>query len=204
MEWQDYVSQLLSSRSSFDEISLSFDDSGETFSVPPIIKTSILMLDKMQSNRGRFNILVFPERIQSIFIFTLVELLYSISEGRIDSSYDPDAFEPGEKLRFGTAVAEFVGTEERDGQKCMILQLADLKTSAPIDYFPLFQKTHAQKLSKYRVFNEAQKNAHAQLICMSPDEKHLKLLADYKTHMDSSIVNMTSIINTDVDCVVRK
>lgn len=196
MEWKDYVSQLLSSRSSFDEISLSFDDSGETFSVPPIIKTSILMLDKMQAHQGRFNILVFPEKIQSIFIFTLVELLYSISEGRIDSNYDPDAFEPGEKLRFGKAVAEFVGTEERDGKKCIILQLADLKTSAPIGYFPLFQKTNAQKLSKYKVFNEARKKAQVQLFGMSPDEKHLKLVADYKTHMDSSIVNMTSMINT--------
>lgn len=196
MEWQDYVSQLLSSRSSFDEISLSFDDSDETFSVPPIIKISILMLDKMQAHQGRFNILVFPERIQSIFIFTLVELLYSISEGRIDRNYDPDAFLPGEKLRFGKAVAEFVGTEERDGQKCMILRLADLTISAPIEYFPLFQKTNAQKLSKYKVFIEAKKKAHAQLFGMSPDEKHLKLLADYKTHMNSSIVNMTSMINT--------
>lgn len=196
MEWQDYVSQLLSSRSSFDEISLSFDDSDETFSVPPIIKTSILMLDKMQAHQGRFNILVFPERIQSIFIFTLVELLYSISEGRIDSNYDPDAFVPGEHLRFGKAVVEFVGTEKRDGKKCIILRLADLKTSAPITYFPLLQKTHAEKLSKDKTFREALKSAEKQPFYMSSDEKYLKLLADYKTHMDSSIVNMTSIINT--------
>lgn len=196
LEWSEYISQLLSGTNSFDGIRLSFGDSGIVSGVPPIIKASILMLDKMLKHQGNFNILVFPERIQSIFVFTLIKLLYNISEGRIDSNYDPNAFKPGENLRFGKAIAKFVGTEERDGQKCMILQLADLKTSAPIDYFPLFQKTTAQKLSKYKVFIEEKKRSKTQIIRMTPDEKYLQLLADHKTHMESSIVNMTSIINT--------
>lgn len=196
LEWNDYIEQLLSRESSFDGVSLSFDDHHQTVGVPAIIKASVLMLDRMLECQGKFNILVFPERIQSIFIFTLVKLLYNISEGRIDSNYNPEAFHPGEKLRFGKAVVEFIGTEVRDGQTCMKLQLADLTTSAPVTYFPLFQKTTAQKLSKYKSFDEARKDADAKLRFMSPDEKHLKLLADHKTHMDSSIVNMTSIINT--------
>ena len=75
MEWHDYVAQLLSQESSFDGISLSFEDDAHSVGVPPIIKASVLMLDKMIEHQGKFNILVFPERIQSIFIFTLVKFI---------------------------------------------------------------------------------------------------------------------------------
>lgn len=197
LEWADYVSQLLSSTSSFKGVTLSFNDSNEIFEVPPIIKSSILMLDKMTEHQGKFNIIVFPERIQSAFIFTLVKLLHNISEGKIDSNYDPDTFVPGEKLRFGKAVVEFLGIENQGNEKRMILRLADLdKYSAPIDFFPLFQKTNAHRLSKFKVFSASQKMAKLSFSVMNFEEKQLRLLADHKTHMDSSIVNMTSIINT--------
>lgn len=196
LEWQDYISQLLSNKSSFDGVTLSFGDSGDPVGVPPIIKSSILMLDRMQEHQGKFNILVFPERIQSIFIFTLVKLLHSISERRIDSNYDPGAFRIGENLRLGKAVVQFLGTEERDVGKCIMLRLADLdKLSSPIEYLPLFQKTNAQNLSKDKVFQEEKKLAKLRLNLLKPEGQYLQLLADHKTHMDSSIVNMTSIIN---------
>ena len=196
LEWQDYISQLLSVKSSFDEITLSLDNSDTPVRVPPIIKSSILMLDKMQEYQGLFNILVFPERLQSIFVFTLVKLLYNISEGRIESNYNPDTFAPGEKLRFGKAVAEFLGIEERDGKECIILRFADINSySAPVSFLPLFQKTNAKKVSKYSSFVDARKQANALLSVMNTEDKYLQLLADHKTHMDSSIVNMTSIIS---------
>ena len=75
LEWHDFVEQLLSEESSFDGISLSFDGTAHSVGVPPIIKASVLILDKMITHQGKFNILVFPERIQSIFIFTLIKLL---------------------------------------------------------------------------------------------------------------------------------
>ena len=84
MEWQDYVAQLLSQKSSFDGIILSFEDNAHSVGIPPIIKASVLMLDKMIAHQGKFNILVFPERIQSIFIFTLIKLLHNIAEGKIE------------------------------------------------------------------------------------------------------------------------
>lgn len=197
MKWNDYIQQLLSQESSFDGITLSMNDGNSPIGVPPMIKASILMLDKMVEHQGPFNILVFPERIQSIFIFTLVKLLYNISEGRIDKNYDPEKFQPGEKLRFGKAVVEFIRTETfQDGRRCIRIKLSDMIYSAPIELFPLFQKTTAKRLSKYAVFKEAIKESNEKLLHLTPDAKHLKLLADYKTHMDSSIVNMTSIINT--------
>lgn len=78
-----------------------------------------------------------------------------------------------------------------------MLRLADMdKFSAPIEFLPLFQKTNAQKLSKWQVFAEERRQVKEQLVLMKPEEQYLQLLADHKTHMDSSIVNMTSIINT--------
>lgn len=62
-------------------------------------------------------------------------------------------FQPGEKLRFGKAVVEFVRMEEHGDKKCMRIRLADLDYIAPIELFPLFQKTNAKKTSKYAVFS---------------------------------------------------
>ena len=196
LDWNEYIEQLLSRESSFDGISLSLGDASRPVSVPPIIKASVLMLDRMLECQGKFNIMVFPERIQSIFIFTLVKLLYNISEGRIERAYDPEKFQPGEKLRFGKAVVEFVRMEEHGDKKCMRIRLADLDYIAPIELFPLFQKTNAKKISKYAVFSTEEKEARKKLSGSTPEKQYLKLLTDYKTHMDSSIVNMTSIINT--------
>lgn len=200
MEWHDYVAQLLSQESSFDGISLSFEDDAHSVCVPPIIKASVLMLDKMIANQGKFNILVFPERIQSIFIFTLVKLLHNIAEGQIKRDYDPDAFRPGEKLKLGNAVVEFVGIEEEKDERRMRIKVldngTDLIISAPIEYFPLFQLTNTQRrLSPYKQYVHEKKKADAMVSYLTADEKFLKLLSDYRTHMESSIVNMTSIIN---------
>ncbi len=196
LEWSEYVSRLLEQKSSFDGISMSLGDSENPVGVPPIIKASVMMLDRMLECQGKFNILVFPERIQSIFIFTLVKLLYNISEGRIERSYDPETFVPGEKMRFGKAVVEFMRIEEEKGKKYMRIRLADLEDRAPIEFFPLFQKTTAQKLSKYKKFAEEKAIAKKKFPQMSANERYLKLLSDYKTHMDSSIVNMTSVMHT--------
>lgn len=196
LDWNEYIEQLLSRESSIDGISLSLGDTSKPVGVPPIIKASVLMLDRMLECQGKFNIMVFPERIQSIFIFTLVKLLYNISEGRIERAYDPEKFQLGEKLRFGKAVVEFVRMEDHSDKKCMRIRLADLEYIAPIELFPLFQKTNAKKISKYAVFSAEEKEARKKLSSSTPGKQYLKLLTDYKTHMDSSIVNMTSIINT--------
>lgn len=195
LDWNEYIEHLLSRESSFDGISLSLGDSANPVGVPPIIKASVLMLDRMLECQGKFNILVFPERIQSIFIFTLVKLLYNISEGRIERDYDPEKFQSGEHLKLGKAVVEFMYVKERYGKKHIFLHLADMEVSAPIEFFPLFQKTTAKVLSKSAKYSEEMKAVKELLPSMSAEQKILKLLTDYKTHMDSSIVNMTTIIN---------
>lgn len=197
LEWQDYISKLLDEPCSFDSISLAFGDGDgvEPIAVPPIIKASVAMLDRMLAHQSSCNIFVFPERIQFIFIFTLTVLLHNIFDGKIERAYDPEAFVPGEKLRLGKAVVEFVRIEEHKGHKYMRIRLADLENIAPIEWFPIFQKTTAQRLSKDKQFSEEKKAAKKKLDEMNSTAVNIEQLADYKTHMESSIVNMTSVIN---------
>ena len=84
------------------------------------------MLDRMLERQGKFNILVFPERVQSIFIFTLVKLLHNIAEGRIERDYDPEKFSSGEHLRLGRAIVEFVCVTETPKGKGIKIKLSDI------------------------------------------------------------------------------
>lgn len=198
LKWDDYIAKLLSRESELNGISLSFGDNPQPVRIPPIIKASVLMLDKMIECQGKFNILVFPERSQSIFIFTIIKLLYNILEGKIDRTYNPDCFVPNEKLKFGNTVVKFIGTEQHKGKKYMRIQMADLTSIAPVEFFPFFQKTNTKRrLSKHAQFVAIKKDLENKIPNMDTQEKLLKLLKDYKTHMDSSIINMTPIINTN-------
>ena len=197
MEWRDYIKKLLSDGSALDSIRLSMDEIAEPIAIPPIVKVSIQMLDKMIEHQGKFNILVFPERTQSIFIFTLIKLIYNISDGRIGRNYDPEKFKKGEHLKLGKEVVAFDHIGEFEGKTYMYVKPSDMVfDAAPIEFFPLFQKTNAKRLSKDVAFCKELKAIAAASNTITDDERYLKLLKDYKTHMDSSIVNVTSVVNT--------
>ena len=97
MEWNEYISYLLSVGENFDKLSISLDEGHTETEIPPIIKTSIYMLDRMVEKQGKYNVLVFPEKVQSIFIFILMKLFHNISSGKIETNYDPTGFQAGEK-----------------------------------------------------------------------------------------------------------
>lgn len=195
LDWQDYITKYLSETRSFDGITLACDDLSNDFDVPPVIKASILMLDKMQKNQGQLNIIVFPEKNQSIFIFTLIQLLNNISEGKIKKTYNPEAFIPGEKLKLGNATVEFLGINYNDGKPRISLRNSDLlRYEAPLELLPFMQRTTKKTLSPHKKFQEEKKKAQDQINSTDSGNMYLRLLADYKTHMESSIVYMTSII----------
>ena len=108
MEWSDYLKKLIEDENNFDGITLSLDGGVNVIAVPPIIRASIFMLDKMLENQGKHQVIVFPEKVQSIFIFSIVYLIHNIIDGKIKQKYDPHSFTPGEKLKIGNAVVEFV------------------------------------------------------------------------------------------------
>jgi len=114
MEWNDYIAYLLASGKEFDNITISLDEGRTSTAIPPIIRASILMLDKMVEHQGKRNLLVFPEKVQSIFIFTLMKLFHNIASGKIQSNYVPTDFTVGEKLKVGNTIVEYLGYEVRE------------------------------------------------------------------------------------------
>ena len=72
--WKEYISQLLELSTEFDDITISLDEGLIYSEIPPIIRASISMLDKMLEHQGKLNLLVFPERVQSVFIFAFMKL----------------------------------------------------------------------------------------------------------------------------------
>lgn len=197
VDWKEYLSKLLAQKSVFDDLTFSFKKSQELVEVPAIIKSSNLMLDLMIKNQGKFNIFVFPERIESGFMFIIIRLLHNILEGRIGSSYNPENFNVGDKLKLGNAVAEFEGFEIRNDKKCIKLKFLNMNYLAPITYLPYFQKTNASKLNRYEKFAEEVKKVVEKLENADTASYCMQLISDYKTHMKSSIVAMTPIINTE-------
>ena len=198
VDWREYINKLLNNESDLDGMRLTFGAEHITTAVPPMIKASVALLDLMQEKQGKYNVLVFPEKVQTIFLFTLAKLLHNIFTGKISREYDPSKFVRGEKLRLGKAVVEYIGVEERDNRFCIVYNTADgVLTSTPISMLPFFQRTNtSRKLSRYSVFAEEKKARMEQLNNKTTAEQTLAVLADYKTHMESSIFYMTSVINT--------
>lgn len=198
ISWDEYLKQLLLNKASIDDICFSFNSEKNALGFPPIIKSSILILDKMIEKQGLHNIIVFPERRQSIFFFTIARLLHNIFEERIAGHYDPSAFEIGEKVKIGKAVAEFQGIEEENEQlKIKILQGGGVLYSAPIELFPYFQKTTTnRRLSRHQTFIEEKNRVEKSINLETNQGLYIKKIAELKTHMENSVYNMTPIINT--------
>ncbi len=198
LKWREFIDHLIdmTHKLKYGRLELSLDGGISTTGIPPIIKSSMMMLDKMQQNQGRLNIFVFPERVQSIFMFTIVKLLHNISTGRIDGSYNPEDFAPGEHLRIGDAVVEFLGFEVYKDMNCMKIRLADADVIARPENFPFFQRTDAKRLNKYRKYEAAVNEAKRQFKSRSVQDYFLSILNNFKTHMDKSIFYMTSITHT--------
>ena len=77
--WNDYLEKLISVPDEMDEITLSFDGGNTNISIPAIVKSSILMLDKMVQYQGKRHVLVFPEREKTALIFALIRAIMNSS-----------------------------------------------------------------------------------------------------------------------------
>lgn len=198
VDWREYVKRVLNNESDLDGLQLLFGAEHVPTGIPPMIKASVSLLDMMQEKQGIYNVLVFPEKVQTIFIFTLAKLLHNIFIGKIKRDYDPRKFQRGEKLRLGKAVVEFVEIEERSNDVFLKFRTADsLTDSVKLSSLPLFQRTNTnRKLSKYSIYVKEKKEIESMKTGIPSSEQMLALLTDYKTHMDSSIFYMTSVINT--------
>ena len=197
MEWGEYISNLLSSEEDGMDLAISLNDGQVSTGIPPIIRASIFMLEKIDEHQGNRNVLVFPEKEQTGPIFSLMYLFHNLSRGKIRANYDPDEFTPGEKLKVGNAVVEYLGKEKTndEGEECLVIGLANnLKIIAPIRYLPIFQKTSTnRRLSTLQKYGKERDAALASLKDTGAGNQTLNYVSQMKTHMISSIYVMTSV-----------
>jgi len=194
IEWDEYIEKLLSRSGGLDSVMLSFDGGRATVPVPPIVKASILMLDKIIENQGKRQIIVFPERQQTAFVFLLARAIHNIYVGEIQKDYDPEGFNPGEKLKVGNAIVEYLGIENRDGKQNFMLKTSDMKFKAPINILPIFQKIDTKKpLSKWEKFASEKKKISRLSKSKEEEKDQISTLLEYKTHMVNSIYYVSSV-----------
>ena len=193
--WDKYLEKLISVPDEMDEITLSFDGGDTNISVPAIIKSSVLMLDKMVQNQGKRHIIVFPEREQTTLIFSLIRAVHNIETGKIEKRYSIEEFIPGDKLKIGNAVVQFLGISEMHNKQYMDIHLSDTdKYSFPVVTAPIFQKTDTKRpLSGWKKFCKERKISEENNRIISESGSYLSRLIQYKTHMSSSVYYVSAV-----------
>lgn len=195
MEWREYIKQTLLDSSDFDNLLVSLDSGVSKAPVPPIVKASLIMLEKMIKNQGKRNFFIFPELEESFLIFVIFKVFYNILLGKIKGDYNPKRFKKGEILKLGNAIVQFNGITQVSGTDCISVVLAEGTISnAPMDLCPAFQKVETKrKLSKYAVFKKEKERIVTELAAESEKNKYLSRIIESKTHMDGSIGVVTSV-----------
>lgn len=196
MEWDNYIKTLLEQRCVFDGLYLSLDGKTDGSEIPPIIKATVLILDKLIESGEKNNIIVFPEKKQSLLIFTLMKLISNIDAGKIKKSYDPHNFEKGQKLNYKNCIMEFDGIGWENGQEILFVHFADSRYGLPVEIAPFLQKSESAKLSKCQSFEKAFKGQGIQLLKGMGNAEFMKALQDFKTHMESSVFFVAPVSST--------
>lgn len=198
LSWDEYIDRLLDTPTVLDNISLQYGKNATTIS--PIVKASIQMLDSMIATEGRHNVFVFPEIKELLYEFVLSKIVYNVSSGKINISYDPHTFVRGQKLKYKNCIVEFekIGVDPNDGKEKVFVRFADNATyGVPSEIAPIFQiaKSDAKRFTKseafYKVFS-AQK-AIEELKSSPTNQNIITLLTNYKTHLDGSVFLITNM-----------
>ena len=195
MEWSEYLSKLIDDEKELSGITLSIDAGSTITDIPPIVKASVSMMDRMLKKQGNLQVIVFPEKNQSAFIFSLVFLIQNIISGKIKQDYDPTKFVIGEKLKLGNAIVEYAGIETSDGFERICIRTGNnMVDKAPIEFFPVFQKTNTKrKISSDAKYLSEKNRLKDRISSTSGENNVLSILSQYKTHMTSSIYCVTTV-----------
>ncbi len=207
MEWDDYLTTVLSKDITFDKVNISLDK-GENFNkIPPFIRANVLLLDKMMKQSSK-NVLVFPEKKEMFLLFSLMYIFYNIANDKIESNYNPKNFMIGDKLKIGRAIVEYRGTIEENNQLRIKIKLADCdELSAPENYFSVFQRVETKRpLSKLSLFTSERKAIKANNENNSFNKDEISYVSSMKTHIKQSVyvvATVTSIKEQLSNCYMK-
>lgn len=197
MNWDNYLQELLESEKCLDDIAI--DMEGQRKDLPKVVKASVFLLEKMIQKQGLKNIFVFPDDKYIPFLFMLSKVIYNIIIGKIENKYSPESFNPGQILKIGNCVTQFVEIGDspvNPGQKVIILRFANAdRVCCPIDMAPFFQISDTKKrLSKYESYNKARREIEAKAASGSKTLQDLKAI---KTHVSASIAYVSTVADSE-------
>ena len=196
MDWEQYIHSLLNEEKCLDNISILID--GAEITLPSIVKASVFMLEKMIQNQGRNNVFVFPDGEQIPYLFMIAKLIYDMYSGKIENEYTPEEFFPGQILKLGKCVMEFlgVGDEPRlEGKKAIYLRFADCdRFCCPIEMAPFFQKSDTKKkISKVGSYHKEKRRIDEE---KRIHKNYLQDLREIKTHVKKTLIYVASVANS--------
>lgn len=197
LSWNDYIDNLLSTPSVLDNMTLQYGDN--IANVSPIVKASIQMLESMISTEGPHNVFVFPEIKELLFEFLISKIVFNVSAGKINITYDPHKFKCGQKLKYKNCVVEFdsIEVDPKDGIERLRIRFADNASyTVPSKLAPIFQiaDDDTKRFTKSEVFYKTYSVSKAleELEQLPSSNNIIEALTDYKTHLDGSIFLVTN------------
>lgn len=193
LEWNEYLKIVVNSKTVLDNFTLSYN--AGTMHISPIVKASILMLEDMISSQGNHNIFVFPEIENLSKEFLLSKVIFNITAGKIQMSYDPQKFQKGQVLKYKGCTVEFDRIEESGGKELFYIKLSDLLYGVPIELAPFFQISDGKKLSTSKRFFSKYSALDAKTAFENPvqSKSYLEVLENHKTHLNGSIFYVSTI-----------
>lgn len=199
LQWDEYIKNVLDLPSPLNQLSVTIGEHAPV-PIPPLIKATLHFLKKMGKSESIHNVIVLPERTKAAHLLLLSSVINNIVSGKIEWGYDPEEFEPGQKLKYENYVMEFIRIEERFSQKTnekqKYIRLKFAQTTeyeVPIGDMPFFQKTDTNRPpSPFGKFFKAYKAKEE----LGYGGNIIQKLQDYKTHMTTSVFYNAPIAKT--------
>ena len=196
MQWSEYLEELTEQRTVLDDMSVSLDRDETFFITPSIIKASILLNSSAAKEGGIHNIILFPDGHLCPSVFSVMQVLFNISEDRIQKTYNPHSFVKGEKLKYKNCVMEFdcIENTESDRTERIWVKFVDLRYGLPLSIAPYLQHVDSKRLSQYSAFKNVYSPSEA--LNKKTTADFIPALSDYKTHLGSTSVIVAPIAKT--------
>ena len=195
LNWTSYVKSQLDESNFLSNLKITHsNNANESLSVPPIVRLSIDLMNRLFDADASHVAVVFPEKTQTMLLLAIFKVISDIMSGEAERTYDPSSFKKGQKLKCKNCVVEFDRVDEWDGKTRIYIRTADTKQATncyigmPMDIAPFFQFTDTKRpLSNDKVFSTMKVELRKQKAAMSDSQKLVSMLIDYKTHINNTI-----------------
>lgn len=198
MSWNLYLENLFRERTELDDLTFSIEN-GPEFCIPPIIKVSVLLTNELKKTSLN-NIIMFPERSMSAYLYALTRTLHNLAENRRGQDYNPMKFQEGQLLKFKNHVVRFIDIihDDNNEPRWIKIELADkLITQIQLAFAPHFQLTTTNRpLSSYKSFKKDHKVLEKSLLDGKTDNSFLTYLSNIKTHLGNTSIYVSPIMQT--------